>query len=263
MTRSTQNVDDLLEARRHRSHRRGEVLSLVVAVGLHVAVVIAALVLPALGHEPPERPEIARVQLVPLQALGRRDVPPEPEPEPPAPEPRPEPPAPQPEPEPPSPQPTPPPRETPTPRPEPRQRTPEPPPSSPAPRETTPPPSADSRESATDRRGSPQGSPLGTSAIGVEAGVDNPDFRYDYYLERMLALIESEWRRPPTENRLETMIHFRIASDGSVSEIAVAADSGHRAFDLAALRAVQSAAPLPPLPRSYRKESLGVNLIFR
>lgn len=258
----TRDVEELLEERRHRSHRRGEALSLAVAVAIHAAAVIVALVLPALGHEPPEPPEIARVQIVPLQALGRRDVPPEPEPEPPAAEPPREtaPPEPEPEPEPPPPEPEP--------TPEPRTPPPDPTPPRPEPRETPrePTPSREPPPPATSepgRRGSPEGSPLGTSAIGVEAGVDNPDFRYDYYLERMLALIETQWRRPSTEERLETTIHFRIAADGRVTDLAVARESGHRAFDLAALRAVQRASPLPPLPRSYRKDSLGVNLIFR
>lgn len=250
------DVDELLEQRRRRSHRRGEMLSVVAAVLIHGAVVVAALVLPALGDEPPEPPRIARVQVVPLQALGSRNVPAEPEP---PPDPR---------------------RATPTPPPEPEPKPPKPeartpPEETPAPPEPTPerepagqPPPAPGTEAAPaspprDRRGSPEGSPLGTSSIGVEAGIENPDFRYDYYLERMLSLIEAQWRRPSTEDRLETLVHFRIASDGRVTDLHVARSSESRAFDLSALRAVQQASPLPPLPRSYRKDSLGVNLIFR
>jgi TonB family protein len=43
----------------------------------------------------------------------------------------------------------------------------------------------------------------------------------------------------------------------------VAQSSGYNSFDLAALRAVQNASPFPPLPRAYRQDSLGVNLIVR
>ena len=48
-----------------------------------------------------------------------------------------------------------------------------------------------------------------------------------------------------------------------VVDVRIVRSSGYNQFDLAALRAVQEAAPLPPLPRSYRQGSLGVNLIVR
>jgi TonB family protein len=46
-------------------------------------------------------------------------------------------------------------------------------------------------------------------------------------------------------------------------EVEVRESSGSRAFDLAALRAVRNASPLPPLPASYREDVLAVNLIVR
>jgi periplasmic protein TonB len=94
-------------------------------------------------------------------------------------------------------------------------------------------------------------------------GVDNPDFTYGYYLDRMAALIRAQWVRPPLGSGVEVVLHFRIAADGRVSDVRIVQSSGYNSFDLAALRAVQAAAPLPPLPRSYRGGSLGVNLIFR
>jgi protein TonB len=62
---------------------------------------------------------------------------------------------------------------------------------------------------------------------------------------------------------VRAIIGFRIQKDGSISELRVAESSGYNAFDLAALRAVQNASPFPPLPRAYRHDSLGVNLIVR
>jgi TonB family protein len=115
-----------------------------------------------------------------------------------------------------------------------------------------------------ERRGSPRGSPLGTSTLGAAvAGIDNPAFTYDYYLDRMLGLIEAQWLRPPVDQPIEAVVHFRIGHDGRISELEVIQESGLAAFDLAALRAVQNAAPFPPLPASYRSDSLGVNLIVR
>ena len=80
----------------------------------------------------------------------------------------------------------------------------------------------------------------------------------------MLALIERNWRRPPTGDALpEVALTFRIRRDGRVEEVEVEASSGLRAFDLAGLRAVENASPLPPLPAGYRKDSLSVRLIIR
>lgn len=265
------DVDRLIEGRWQRRHRRGEALALAAAVALHAGVVAAALVLPALGQdEPPPRPEFAVVRVVPLQALGTEDVAPAPQPEAARPEPPVlEPPAPQAQPAP-EPAPAPPP-----PRPTPKPTPPKPQPARPEPsrqepreepvREPAPSPSASSGAEGTGsgRRGSPTGSPLGTSAFGSRLGVDDPSFQHDYYLERIAAMIEERWTRPPTEGAVEVMVHFRIEKDGTIAELTVVQPSGHNPFDLAALRAVQNASPLPPLPRSYRKDSLGVNLIFR
>lgn len=101
------------------------------------------------------------------------------------------------------------------------------------------------------------------SAFGARVSGLDPSFTYDYYIQRMLARIESEWRRPSTETPLETVLHFVIEKDGTVRDLRIAEPSGYRAFDLAAARAVQNASPLPPLPRSYGQEELGVNLIVR
>jgi TonB family protein len=121
-----------------------------------------------------------------------------------------------------------------------------------------------SAEAPAQRQGSPQGSPLATSPFGTAvAGFDNPDFVYGYYVEQMLAMIGSNWTRPAVEEDTEMTIHFRIHSNGELSELEIVTPSGHSSFDLAGLRAVRLASPLPPLPRSFPHDSLGVNLIIR
>jgi TonB family protein len=114
------------------------------------------------------------------------------------------------------------------------------------------------------RRGSPTGNPLGTTAFGSEiAGLDNPDFTYSYYIDQLLGAIDDKWERPSLGNGVRAIISFRIGRDGSLSDLEVTESSGYNSFDLAALRAVQNAAPFPPLPRAYRRDSLGVRLIVR
>lgn len=234
-------VDQVLASRRRqgRPRLRG---GLIAALVLHLGLAAAVVVVPELGGEEPEPMEFVKVRVVPAAALGStRPEPPKPEPPEPEPEPEPPPPEPEPEPkpEPPEPEPTPAPRET-----------------RPAPREPEPPPPPRQRE------GSPQGSALGTSRAAV-AGVDNPAFTYDYYLDRMLALIEARWQRPRTDRRTEALVRFRIGRGGRVTELELLETSGDDAFDLAALRAVEAAAPFPPLPASYRSDSLGIRLIVR
>ncbi len=79
----------------------------------------------------------------------------------------------------------------------------------------------------------------------------------------MLALISTNWVRPPVGSGVEATVYYRIQRDGRVTELRIVRSSGINSFDLAALRAVQSSSPLPPLPRGFKDGSLGVNLIVR
>lgn len=237
-------------------------VGLTAALALHVALVAAAVLGPRLTGEERQPMEFMPVALVPAQALGTGRVPPPaPEVEPAAAPDEPEPEAlePEPEPEPAMPAPTPPERE--------RRQGPTPRPTEPRPAESRPAPPTPSDDAGEPggRPGSPLGSPSGTSGLGARlAGVGDPSFTYGYYLDRMLALIERNWRRPPTGDALpEVALTFRIQRDGRVGDVEIETSSGIRAFDLAGLRAVENASPLPPLPAGYRKDSLSVRLIIR
>lgn len=230
-----QAANSILNRRARRtSHRWAIVLS----IALHGAVTTAALLVPMLMARSRPPIEFQAVTIVPIQALGVPE--PEPEPEEEAAEPEP-------------PRPAPPPKEQPAPtRPSPKAE-------KPAERRPPSPP-----ERPKQRRGSPLGSSTGSSPFGASGvGLDNPDFTYSYYVDQMLAMIGSNWARPPVAQRVECVVHFRIARDGVVSDLRLVESSGDRAFDDAAMRAVELAAPLPPLPASFNSESLGVNLRVR
>lgn len=242
--------------------------SLAAALLLHGLLAAAFVLLPQMLRQPPQPLEFVPVHLIPAAALGTpnprranpQPAPPEPvadEPAPPA-DPEPEPsddapvlPAPEPE------EPKPP-----RPRPAPREETPRP--SQQPPGDAAEPGSDRGQGQTGDRRGSPEGSRSGTTAFGGAeiVGVD-PDFTYGYYLDRLLSLIDANWQRPPVGDGVKAVVFFRIAKDGSVGELDIAQSSGLNGYDLAALRAVQNAAPFPRLPASYRHSSLGVNLIVR
>jgi protein TonB len=277
----SQSVDRVLAQRSRRESRRPEAVSLGLAALLHGGALTLALLLPRLAPPPPPMTFVP-VQIIPAAALGVRRPASRPKaekPEPPAPEPvkaepvKPEPPA------------------KPEPKPDkiaakPRDDVPTLPDRSPKKPEkpVKPMPNPPSRPAATGgtgtnpagtaamgtpdgdpgRRGSPTGNPLGTSAFGSQiAGLDNPDFKFGYYLDQLLSAIDAKWARPALGDKVECTISFRIQRDGSIAELTVARSSGYNSFDLAALRAVQNASPFPPLPRAYRNDSLGVNLIVR
>ena len=262
-------VDRVLERRAQRATKRPEALSLTGAALLHGAAVAVILLGPRLAPPPPPL-SFVPVQIIPAQALGVRRPASRPRIEKPAPEPAPEP-----EPEKPAPEPEK--EDVPVLPPEKPAKQPDKPkpaaPSAPAtpshrPGETLPespqPAAPGTPDGEAGRRGAPTGSSQGTSTFGSAiAGLDNPDFRFGYYLDQLLSAIDAKWARPPLGDGVQAVISFRIERDGSISDLQVAESSGYNSFDLAALRAVQNASPFPPLPRAYRHDSLGVNLIVR
>jgi len=274
-------VDRVLAQRSNERAARGPgMASLIAALALHGLLAAAVLLVPRLTPPPPPL-EFVPVQVIPAQALGVRKPAParsKPAPEPPkpdetpaeqpaaAPTPEPEaaPPLPDEKPKKPEPAATPAPKATPAP---PVSTAKTPPTGKTAPPAPTTKPGTASPEETGDqpgRRGGPNGTALGSTAFGSEiAGLDNPDFTYGYYIDRLLSLIDAQWVRPPIGDSLKTVIAFTIQRDGSVADLRVAQSSGYNSFDLAALRAVQNASPFPPLPRAYRHDTLGVNLIVR
>ncbi|MGH9465357.1 MAG: energy transducer TonB, partial [Thermoanaerobaculia bacterium] len=107
------------------------------------------------------------------------------------------------------------------------------------------------------------GSSTGTATFAASGvGIEDPNFRYTYYVDQLAAMISSFWTRPPIGGEVHAVVGFRIHRDGSISEPRVAQSSGFSSFDLAALRAVQQAAPFPRLPQTYKKDWVGVNVIF-
>lgn len=209
------------------------------AVALHLAGAAAAWLVPRLSRAEIPPLEFVSVQIVPAARLGvEKPAPPKPAPvqEPPRPAPKPEAP------------PAPTPAAVKPARPEPK------PPQPKAAEPVEPPPEVQGSE-----RGSVSGLAVGASI----AGLDNPDFTYGYYVDQMLSMIQRNWVRPLVGSGVEATISYRIARDGRITEVKVSRSSGINSFDLAALRAVQSSSPLPPLPRAFRDSWLGVHLIFR
>ena len=248
------DIRDLLAERSKKLPGKSKLAIFFISVGVHAVLAATFLLAPKLWASDDEMPEYVAVQIVPAQMLGTTTPTPAPTPS----EPREQ--APPPEPEP-TPEPVREPEPAPVTRPEPVTTN-----NPPTPRKVTP-KKVETRPAGaqrTQREGSPTGSALGTSNFGAAAvGFDNPDFTYDYYVERMLSQIREYWARPSIGGSVEAMVSFRILKDGKVVDVRIQNSSSFNSFDLAAMRAIQRASPLPPLPQSFKHDSLGVNLVVR
>jgi TonB family protein len=117
--------------------------------------------------------------------------------------------------------------------------------------------------SAGESAGSGAGGPVGAGGnAGVSGAAFDSDFQFSYYVQRMLAAIGMNWFKPSQGGSVSPVIHFRIEKDGTISDATVERSSGLPFVDRAALRAVLSSSPLPPLPVEYRGSQLGVHLKF-
>ncbi len=239
-------VDQLLQRRAARAEPQPR--NMAVSAALHVALTLVFLFLPQLFAEPPQEFEFVSMVIVPPAMLGETTPPPPPPPKietPPPPTPAPPPPAPPP-PEPKGPVlPT---QDTKT------VKLPDPPP----PSRTLPPATTPPR-----REGSPLGNALGAKTSKATIGVEDPNFTYGYYLDRVVRMISENWTRPVGAGIQQAIFYFRIQRDGRVTDLELRTTSGTQTFDDAARRAIEASAPLPPLPRGYKQDHLGINLIVK
>ncbi len=276
-------VDRVLAERKARiplAKRRGVV---VVSFVLHASLTALLVLWPTFFKEPPKKFEFVAVTVVPPRALGETTpatrTPPAPKPPPKPPEEKPAAPAPpkeEPAPAPPAPEPK---KEAKPLAPDPKsvkppeKASPPPAPAKEEPKKPATPPAAaaaavpppDSLPAAIPKRqGSPFGNPLGASTQQATLGVEDPNFTYGYYLDRIVGVISANWTRPSVGPEIkQSLLYFRIQRDGTIVELRLVESSGSEIFDEAAMRAVQASSPLPPLPKSYAKDILGIHLVVK
>jgi TonB family protein len=102
--------------------------------------------------------------------------------------------------------------------------------------------------------------------LQVSAGIDEPGFGYDYYLQALIGKISETWRPPaglPSE-ALGTVatLRFHLSSEGRVQQVDVETASPFPIFDRSALDAIMRAQPFPPFPPGYGGRSLTVHMKF-
>ncbi len=109
-------------------------------------------------------------------------------------------------------------------------------------------------------------------ALGVTVGegdgtgiaVAAASFPFGYFLAAIERRVSENWFSAVSEGGtgLTCVVYFRLMRDGSVSDARVETSSGNGYFDRAALRAVKSASPFPPLPRAFTDSYLGIHFTF-
>jgi TonB family protein len=105
---------------------------------------------------------------------------------------------------------------------------------------------------------------------GTGGGAGEPfgvsGFPFIYYLQFLSDKISASWFTslidPGVSGQFQTQVYFKIYRNGQVADLKVEVSSGIPAFDLSALRAIQTASPFAPLPSEYDGQYLGIHLIF-
>jgi TonB family protein len=107
------------------------------------------------------------------------------------------------------------------------------------------------------------GPPGDAPAMG-SVSFDGGDFPFASYVNRMRQKIATVWEVPVGTEGLErsAVVYFRVKRDGGVSNVTIEKSSGLPLFDRSCQRAVMEAAPLPPLPREYKDDFIGVHFSF-
>lgn len=76
----------------------------------------------------------------------------------------------------------------------------------------------------------------------------NADVNFGPYMQQLQRRLKRNWNPPASAVARAVTVHFRIQSDGRISNLRLARSSGIGGCDSAALQAVESASPVMPLP---------------
>lgn len=125
----------------------------------------------------------------------------------------------------------------------------------------TPPPRAGGMAGGTGTSTQTPGLEFGPPGAGVPGGTDVGGDWYLAGVQRKIWLLWSQQiRAAGTES---VTVSFTILADGSVTDIKVVQPSGVFTLDLAAQRAITSAAPFGPLPKNYGTDRYPIQALFK
>lgn len=114
---------------------------------------------------------------------------------------------------------------------------------------------------ATGTNPSTPGLEFGPAGPGVPGGTD---WLGDWYLAGVQRKIWSIWMQQIRSDFSRAItVQFTILQDGSLGDVTLLESSGATLLDLAAKRAIYSAAPFGPLPKSYGSTTYTIQAVFR
>ncbi len=119
-------------------------------------------------------------------------------------------------------------------------------------------PQKETKRGKSGKDASGKGPGGGDSSI---ARLDVGSFKYGWYLETIRRKVAGGWIKPSAGGS-DVIVYFKIDSGGEIRNIKLEVSSGDTVVDRSCLRAVESADPLPELPRGFEKEKLGVHFKF-
>lgn len=94
-------------------------------------------------------------------------------------------------------------------------------------------------------------------AVTVQAA---PAFKFPWYLAIVSGKIKQNWNPPPGAKDLRARVAFRIYRSGIVLEPRLDQGSGNFYFDQAAMRAILMSSPFPRLPEGFGKEFVDISV---
>ena len=112
--------------------------------------------------------------------------------------------------------------------------------------------------------GSGTGSGTGSGFGSGSGGFGN--FPYAYYIDTLKNKISSSWYNslvtPGLKGKFVAIVYFEIQRNGRVTGLKLEKESGVNTIDLSARRAIENAAPFPPLPSDFPSRYLVVHFKF-
>ena len=98
---------------------------------------------------------------------------------------------------------------------------------------------------------------------GRGSGSGGGNFPYTWYVSSLQKSLDKNWNvRQGFSNRVYAQVAFTIQKNGSLAKIEIEESSKNDVFDGAALRAVETSNPMPPLPAGFQESELRVHVRF-
>ena len=116
---------------------------------------------------------------------------------------------------------------------------------------------------ASPMYGGPAGT-IGKVGVGPRGSFGQ---QFGWYRDLLEQRVGQKWRTDDVDARLQTappvIITFDIARNGQVRSIRILQTSNNRALDYSAQRAINEAAPFPPLPSGFERDSAQIEFWFQ